>query len=399
MKTRTLALFIVLLVLAAPAAALQAPPDSSEDETVSEDEFVRMVLSFLTGGEDAPALADVEEAATLLDLPSGQTQTVTDLAGRQVTLDGSLTRIVVFNGETLETMRTLGVDPSLVVGVDKYTAERETFFPEYQKTPVVGSIWAPDYEQVVTLQPDAVFLYATTSKESCDEIQKKLEDSLPDVKVFRFDCFTPETYAKEVRAIGTIFDKEAEAERFATFYTSALENISAAGAEVPESERPTVYIENWRDYKTGAAGSGYEQKIAMAGGTNIFSALPGDYPEIDPEAIIAADPDVIVKLIGEGAYSYGGYADVESEKVAGVYDSLVARPGWQSLTAVKDGRLHLLHNNIMGGPQHFIGMTYLAEWCYPDQASSLNPQALHRTYLEEFQHLEIDPAERVFVYP
>ncbi|QYZ80315.1 ABC transporter substrate-binding protein [Methanofollis formosanus] len=395
MRAGTFTLLLVLLLLTtAPAAALQAPTD-----TVSEDEFVRMVLSFLTGGEDAPDLATVEGAASHLAIPSKQSRTVTDLSGRQITLDGPVKRVVVFNGETLETMRTLGVDPSLVVGVDKYSVERESFFPEYRGTPVVGSIWSPDYEQVITLQPDTVFLYATTSKESCDEIQRKLEDSIPGVKVFRFDCFTPETYADEVLALGTIFGKETRAERFATFYTGALENLSAANAGAPEGERPTVYLENWKDYKTGSAGSGYEKKITLAGGKNIFSDLPTDYPEVDPEAVIAADPDVIVKLIGEGAYPYGGYADTENEKVAEVYDSLAARPGWQSLTAVKGDRLHLLHNNIFGGPQHFIGMTYLAEWYYPDLASTLDPQSLHRTYLKEFQHLDIDPADRIFVYP
>ncbi|QSZ66212.1 ABC transporter substrate-binding protein [Methanofollis aquaemaris] len=395
MSARTFTILLVLFLLAAPAAAaLQAPAD-----TVSEDEFVRMVLSFLTGGDGAPDLATVEDAASRLAVLSGTSRTVTDLSGRQVALDGPVEKIVVFNSETLETMRSLGVDPSLVVGVDKYSPERTTFFPEYQDTAVVGSVWSPDYEKVIALQPDAVFLYATTSKESCDEIQRKLEDSIPGVKVFRFDCFTPETYADEVLALGEIFGKESEAERFADFYTGALENISAAGAGVPEAERPTVYMENWKDYKTGAAGSGYDRKITMAGGKNIFSDLPAEYPEVDPEAVIAADPDMIVKLIGAGAYPYGGYADTENEKVAEVYDSLAARPGWQSLTVVKNDRLHILHNDIMGGPQHFIGMTYLAEWCYPDQASALDPQSLHRTYLEEFQHLDLDPATGVFVYP
>lgn len=376
-------LLCLLLALSVPAAAL-VPGDG----VLGRDEFAGMVLSFLAGGEGAPALADVQDAAALY------------LKGEGDVAPASLpARAVVFNGETLETLRSLGIGPSSVVGIDKFSAQKPEFFPEYRNTTVVGSIWSPDYETVVSLHPDAVFLYATTSKDACDEIQAKLAVSNPEIRVYRFDCFRPENYADEVKALGAIFGRTAEAERFAAFYTGALDTIHAGTSGIPDAERTTVYLENWKDYKTGAAASGYEDKIVRAGGKNVFSSLAAEYPEVDPEAVVAADPDIIVKLIGAGSYVAGGYQNTDLEKVAQAHAALLKRPGWSSLTAVKEKKVYLLHNDIFGGPENFIGIAYLAKWSYPDRFAGLDPAALHRTYLDEYQHLGTDPTGLQFTYP
>ncbi|WP_342675759.1 ABC transporter substrate-binding protein [Methanofollis sp. UBA420] len=380
-------LLCLLLALAVPAAAL-VPGDTDGDGVLKQDEFARMVLSFLTGGADALPLADVQDAAALYLKGEGAVAPASPPA-----------RVVVFNGETLETLRSLGIGPSSVVGIDKFSAQRPEFFPEYGNTTVVGSIWSPDYEKVVSLHPDAVFLYATTCKDACDEIQAKLAASNPEIRVYRFDCFRPENYVDEVRTLGTIFGRDAEAERFAAFYTGALDTISAETTDIPEAERTTVYLENWRDYKTGAAASGYEDKIVRAGGKNIFSSLAAEYPEVDPEAVIAADPNVVVKLIGAGSYISGGYQNTDPARVPEIHASLIERPGWTDLTAVKEKRVYLLHNDIFGGPENFIGIAYLAKWSYPDRFAGFDPAALHQTYLDEYQHLGTDLTGMQFVYP
>lgn len=385
-------LVCLTLMLVAPAMAAGTEGNAQ----VGEDELVAMVLAFLSGGPDAPDLAAVQDAAASYR-PAARI--VTDSSGRTHAVNAAPSRIVVMNGETLETLRSLGIDRSIVVGIDKYSADRPSFFPEYAETPVVGSIWSPDYEAIVSLRPDAVFLYATTSKDACDEIQKKLEGTIPGVQVFRFDCYHPGTYASEIRALGTIFDRKAEGAAFAAFYTGTLETVSARLSGVAEAERARVYLENWKDYKTGSSGSGYEEKIRMAGGRNVFSSLLTEYPEIDPEAVIQANPDVIVKLIGAGSYDAGGYDHENVGAIPGYYASLTGRPGWRALSAVKNGGLHLLHNDIFGGPQHFIGVVYMAKWCYPEVFSDLDPAQIHQVYLTDYQRLAIDLSDETFTYP
>ena len=382
----------LILMLIAPAMA--AGTDGNVQ--VGEDEIAALVLAFLSGGPDAPDLAAVQDAAASYR-PAARI--VTDSSGRIYTVNAAPSRIVVMNGETLETLRSLGVDPSIIVGIDKYSADRPSFFPEYADTPVVGSIWSPDYEAIVSLRPDAVFLYATTSKDACDEIQNKLESTIPGVRVFRFDCYQPGTYASEILALGTIFDRKAEAAAFAAFYTGTLDMISARVSGIAEAERAGIYLENWKDYKTVSSGSGYEEKIRMAGGRNIFSSLPTEYPEIDPEAVIGAGPDVIVKLIGAGSYDAGGYDNEDVRAIPGYYTGLTERSGWMGLSAVKNGDLHLLHNDIFGGPQHFIGVVYMAKWCYPEVFADIDPAQIHQVYLTDYQRLSLNLEDAIFTYP
>jgi iron complex transport system substrate-binding protein len=83
-----------------------------------------------------------------------------------------------------------------------------------------------------------------------------------------------------------------------------------------------------------------------------------------------------------------------------VYDDLKSRTGWSILPAVKNNRLHIINNDIFGGPEHFIGTLYFAKWFYPEKFADINPQEIHQKYLSDFQGLDYDLKEHgVFAYP
>jgi iron complex transport system substrate-binding protein len=327
----------------------------------------------------------------------GKPKLVADSSGKTRTLTRPLRHIVVMNSETLETLRSLGVSPSVVVAVDKYTAQKPEFFPEYKNTPSVGSIWAPDYERILAARPDAVFLYATVSSTECDEIEKRITAANPEITVFRVDSYHPSTYLADVKILGEIFDKKKESERLTAFYTSIQDSVAAGHSS---GQKPDVYFETWTDYKSASEGSGYHDKIVIAGGENIFAESAAEYPEIDPEAIIASQPAVVVKLVGSGSYVFGGYSGENTTRFPEVKYALLSRPGWNTLPAVRDRRVFIIHNAILGGPQYVIGTAYLASWFFPDEYPDLDPAAIHRMYLRDFQGLDESLArpER-FVYP
>ncbi|MDD3858394.1 MAG: ABC transporter substrate-binding protein, partial [Methanoculleus sp.] len=316
-----------------------------------------------------------------------------------VTLDRPLRRVVTFSGESLETLRSLGFDMEKIVAVDKYSHEKSTFFPECQNKANVGSIWSPDMEKVISVRPDAVFLYATISTAACDDIQQRLEASSPGIRVFRFDCFKPATYETEIRTIASIVDETERGEEFASFYASTMDRIRDGTAGIPDDEKTRVYFEYWFDYTTVAATAGYNEKTELAGGLNPFAVGTAEYPVVDPEAILVADPEVVVKLAGQGLAA-GGYAGHDPEALDAIRSSLVERPGWTKISAVKDDRVHVIHSDILGGAQHFVGTAYLAKWFYPDRFADLDPHAVHQRYLTGFQGIDFDLAsEGTFVYP
>jgi iron complex transport system substrate-binding protein len=390
---------IILLGIICLAGSVSAalPGDMNGNDQVERTELAAIILDAL---HDGNAMQDARDAAYVYTFWNGTAKSITDSSGKERVIYRPFRRVVVMNSETLETMRSLGYNTSQVVGVDKYTLQKNTFFPEFTSTAGIGSIWAPDYEKIISLQPDAVFLYATVSKSSCDEIEATLARSSPTITVFRFDGYLPESYLKEIEVLSNLLDRPEQGKEFSEFYARNINTVTNRAAVIPEADRVRVYFETWTDYKSCAAGSGYDQKIGMAGGSNIFSSEPAEYPEIDPEAVLERSPQVIIKLIGSGRYNFGGYEGGNETAYQQAYRDMTSRKGWETLEAVRENRTYLLHTDILGGPQHFIGVQYMAKWFYPDRFTDLDPSAVHDEYLSRYQGLQPTLTNGlIFVYP
>lgn len=397
MKPFHLALLLATLFSIMLPASGALPGDISGNDHLEKPELSRLVLAAL---KDDQIVQDARDAAYVYMVWNGSPKRITDSSGKERVIRRPLYRIVVLNSETLETMRSIGYDTTPVIGVDKYILQKKEFFPEFAGTPGVGSIWAPDYEKIVSLRPDAVFLYATVSKSSGDAIEEKLAATSPEITVFRFDGYLPETYSEEIRVLSDLLDCQETGQEFLKFYTINVDAVSSRSAEIPKEDRIRVYFETWTDYKSCAAGSGYDQKITMAGGSNIFGDETAEYPEIDPEAILKRSPQVVVKLVGAGKYIFGGYEGGANASFQQVHRDIISRKGWESLPAVRDGRTYILHTDILGGPHFFIGVQYMAEWFYPERFGDLDPETVHAEYLSRFQGLNKKLNERQnFIYP
>ena len=391
-------LVIALLLIAAAVSATGIPGDADGNGILDEHEYRAAALTYLVGEGDLTR-TDIQDAAWVLTHWDGRPLEITDSTGQTLTLTRPLRRVVTFSGEALETLRSLGFDMDKIVAVDKYSHEKTTFFPECAEKANVGSWLSPDMERILTLKPDAVFLYATITTATCDEIQQKLEAGIPGIRVLRFDCFKPATYPDEIRTIAAATGCEDRGDEFVAFYTSVMDRIRTETAGIPDDEKTRVYFEYWTDYKTFAAGSGYNEKLGIAGGYNPFGGESAEYPEIDPEAVIVSNPEVIVKLTGQ-QLAAGGYVGRDIAALEATRSAITKRPGWARLAGVDDDRVHVIHSDILGGAQHFIGTAYLAKWFYPDRFTDLDPNAIHQRYLTEFQGLDFNlAAEGAFVYP
>ena len=405
-------LWLVLIVLCmaavSPISAADTsslPLDANKDDHISTDEMAISVLTYLDQkyagkGADADQYNDLCDGAYIYTYWSKTAKTVHDSFGQSVTLTRPIHRAVVMNAETAETMRSVGFDRAHVVGVGKYILEDPVFYPEYVGMPNVGSVWSPDYEQIISLSPDVVFIYADFMDSKSNEIQETIQSMNPAVHVLRYDLFTPDTYAEEVGLLAAAIDREEGGAQFAAFYTRQMDMVTERIAAIPEDERVRVYFENAEDFKSCAAGSGFHDKIAIAGGQNIFENATPIYPVVNPESVLFANPEVVIKLQGTGKLDFGGYRDDDPSKTIEVYEGLFTRPGWNTIEAVKNGRIYIIDNDIFGGPKHFIGILYLATWFYPDLFADMNPEEIHQEYLTTYQHSTYDVrSQGVFVYP
>jgi iron complex transport system substrate-binding protein len=397
---QAISLLMILLISAgfmaasATAEVPSVPGDLDGDLLVSDEE-----LKAAEEKRDADEISE-EKMEEIRLINERYPRTITDSAGRTVTIYKPLERVVVFNSATIEIMRSLNTS-NIIVGVDRYTKEDGIFFPEMAGENIgeVGTTDAPDYEAVLEAEPEAVFVYATNRVASSVEIQNTLESADPAITVIRIDGSNPEIYTEEVENIGTLLDREEEAEDYLQFYRGSIEGIVDLAGDLSEEERPRVYLETPTG-KTCANGSIWHQRIVMAGGNNIFENASVSYPDVDPESVIVEDSEIVIKICSAGNLKFGGYADDDPSEMEALREEMMSRSGWDEVTAVENGDVYVLSIDVFAGAEYFVGLNYLAKILHPDIFSNLDPEAIQEEYITRFQGLDYDLSKHgVFVCP
>ena len=121
--------------------------------------------------------------------------------------------------------------------------------------------------------------------------------------------------------------------------------------------RPRVAVVEWIE-PLMAAGNWMPELVALAGAFNLFGEARKHSPWMTWEALVAADPDVIL-------VSPCGF-DVPRTRAE--MAALVARPGWAALGAVRSGRVYLADGNAYfhrPGPRLVESLEILAEVLHP----------------------------------
>ena len=207
---------------------------------------------------------------------------VTDSMGRQVSLEAPAERIVALAPHIVENLYSAGAGDRLV-GVVSYSD-----FPAAARSlPEVGSAFAWSLETVVALQPDLVVLWGSGNGiNGLANLQRlgipvyvseprdfaAIADSIRDFGTLAGTTTTAQAIAKRFeRKIGALRDRYSGGKTLRAFYqiwNSPLQTVNGAHL--------------------------ISQVIALCGGENVFAGLTALAPRINIEAVIAADPDVII---------------------------------------------------------------------------------------------------------
>jgi iron complex transport system substrate-binding protein len=230
--------------------------------------------------------------------------TVQDDHGRPVNLPKPPQRIVSLLPSLTEMVCQLDQCQRLV-GVDRYSSWPDSV----RKLPQVGGGLDPNIEAIVALRPDLV-LAATSSRAA----ERLVALGIPVL------ALEPKTHADVQRVLGKI-GQVLEVQDAQRIWRHIDAGVSAAAQSLPASVGKTrVYFEVDRGPYGAGEGSFIGETLARLGAGNILPASLGPFPKLNPEYIVRADPDLI--MIGEGNA-----------------DGLLQRPGWQSIRAVREGRI------------------------------------------------------------
>lgn len=252
--------------------------------------------------------------------------TVTDMAGREITLDAPATKVVALTASDCEILAALGAEDTLV-GRGEYCDYPESIL----EVPAVQSGADTNLEQIIALEPQVVVMAKMAQTE---EQVAALEAA--GIRVVVSDAQDIEGVYTAIRLIGALVGRSDEAEALAADMQSTFADIAAKS----ENTGKTVYFEvsplQWGLWTAGK-GTFMDELATMCGLTNAFADVEG-WAEISEEQVLERDPDYIVTI---SMYYGEGPTPVEEIK---------SRAGWDALKAVQNDAIFNADSNEVSRP-------------------------------------------------
>lgn len=332
---------------------------------------------------------------------------VTDLLGRQVQVRLPVRRVILGEGRQLYLLAALDRDNPLerVVGwrkdlmqadPDTYAAYREKF-PSIAQLPTFGGFEDGSFnlEQAIALKPDVVFLNIEAQRASADARYVEKLGALGIAVVYvDFRHHPMENTEPTMRLFGKLFGQEARAEEFIAFRAQQIRRVTDV-IQAKQPQRPRVFIERIGGYSQDCCLSfgseNFGKFVEMAGGANVAAPfIRGTFGQLNPEQVIAADPQhVVVTSANWEAYVPGGSwvgvgpgADLaEARRKLLAYPK---RPAYAGTRAVQDGAFHAIWHQFYNSPYQFVAIQQLAKWMHPSLFAQLDPDASFRELHERF---------------
>ena len=236
------------------------------------------------------------------------TLVVVDDAGDSVSVRAPATRVVSLIPATTELLFAIGAGASVVGRTDWCDHP-----PEARRVTNLGPGINPNLEAVLSVSPDLVVLY--NSAQHAAVAARLRELGIPAVRI-NTDALAD--VGRVGRLLGRLTGHVSGADSMSAAFDTALAGATAAGVR---EGRPRVLILVWEQPPmTLGRGSFLSELVERAGGENAFGDIARSSAPVSIEAVSARDPDLILTAAVGPA-------------------SIVERPEWQVVRAVRDRRL------------------------------------------------------------
>ncbi len=245
-----------------------------------------------------------------------------DVLGNKILLKKEPNRIVSLAPNLTEILFAIGAG-SKVVGVSNYSD-----FPKAALSkPKVGGFFNPSIEKIFALNPDVVFVARGTPLTTINKLKSL------GINVFVSDPHNINDIYDLILAVGKITGNVEESVKLVSAMKSEEKKILKSVSRIPINKRKKVYVEIWNNPEMSVGKNTFiDSLIKEAGGINITESAKGNWPVMNNEAIIKANPDVIILLYK------GNVNEVKS------------RPGWNTISAVKNNRIFIENPDIFERP-------------------------------------------------
>jgi iron complex transport system substrate-binding protein len=290
--------------------------------------------------------AKTPEAPESASVAVPKTISVVDDADRIVEIASTPQRLMSLAPSNTEILFALGLGDRVVGVTDSCNYPEEAKIIEQ-----VGSYFKPNIEKIFSLSPDLVL--AGTGITGLQEIVAKLEEL--GIPVLILDPSDLEGILTDIQLVGKATGAEREAEALVSEMRARIAVVTEKAIEV--KERPKVFCEidatdPSKPWTTGP-GSFMDAMIQLSGGTNVAADAPSPWVQLSTEEIIAKDPEIII---------------LADSKYGVTAESVRERPGWEIITAAKEGAIYDIDDDLISrpGPRIVDGLETVAKIIHPE---------------------------------
>ncbi|GKZ15684.1 ABC transporter substrate-binding protein [Haladaptatus sp. T7] len=312
----------------------------------------------------------------------GGTRTVTDAAGRDVTVPASVERVVGLGPGALRFITYLGATDR-VVGVERLETKNEKrpfrpyvlARPELQELPSVGSRKSPDPELLLERDPDLV-VRAYASAKKADGLQNKLDTPVVSINPGDLnDALRPDFY-DSLRLVGEVLNEKKRADELVSYTKETISDLNGRTAGV--SNPPKTYVGYLGRGKHGLLYTQPEYPpFSFVGTNNVARDVTDGLKKkkgaprvtIDAEQLIKWDPEYV--FVDLGTESYDDLSKSEYESIAAVEEG--------NVFGVFPTRDYSINFGTALADAYAVGTA-----CFPDQFGDIDPAKKADAIYERF---------------
>lgn len=321
----------------------------------------------------APATTEAAVPETTVT-PSHYPITVTDQAGRQVTIEQAPQRLISSYYITTSLLMALDLDERLV-GVEDNAGLRPVYGlsnPAILELPSIGTAKELDLEACAALAPDLAIL------------PMKLKDSVEALEALGITVLLVNPESQEllnqmIRLVAAATDTQETAETLIGFIEIQENHLADILSGV---ETPSVYLSGNSSFLSTAGNAMYQSDmIRLAGGRNVAGEITDTYwAQIDYEQLLTWDPEYII-LPSSAKYTI---ADV------------MADPNLAECRAVVNGNVYQVPGDAESWdspvPSSILGALWLANILHPELMTDTDCANIMDEYYETFYHFTYSKA-------
>jgi len=236
-------------------------------------------------------------------------------------------RIVCLTEESVETLYLLG-EQRRIVGISGFTVRPPV---ARKRFPKVAAFTSANHDRILELQPDLVIGFSDLQADIAAELIRR------GVNVVVFNQRSVQQILDTLQTLASLVGQAARGEVLVLGFEAHLASLAAEAERL--AHRPRVYFEEWDEPMISGI-RWVSELIGIVGGDDCFAelgtaSLARDRIIADADEVIRRDPQLIV----------GSWCGKRFRP-----ERLAARPGWQAISAIRNGAVHEIKSPLILQP-------------------------------------------------